>query len=110
MSEDTLEQHGELIARANGGYIGLDYISEGRVADCIADLAAALRAELERVAELEPDARLGKAFRVMRPEGQGYGWLIFKRTYASDAMWDQFIEAWEKAFQAALEAAQKEET
>jgi hypothetical protein len=76
----------------------------------IADLAAALRDERKRVAELEADARLGKAFRVMRPEGQGYGWLIFKRTYASDAMWDQFIEAWEKAFQAALEAAQKEET
>ena len=44
-----LEEHSDLIARAESGYIGLDYVSEGRVADCIADLAAALQAERERV-------------------------------------------------------------
>jgi len=108
MSNNTLEKWASLIA-ATAGWVSTHDEADAK-SDCIQELAAALRAELERVAELEPDARLGKAFRVMRPEGQGYGWLIFKRTYASDAMWDQFIEAWEKAFQAALEAAQKEET
>jgi hypothetical protein len=108
MSNNPLEKWASLIA-ATAGWVSTHDEADAK-SDCIQELAAALRAELERVAELEPDARLGKAFRVMRPEGQGYGWLIFKRTYASDAMWDQFIEAWEKAFQAALEAAQKEET
>jgi hypothetical protein len=42
---NPLEYHAALISRAATGYIDLEHISGGRVADCIDDLAVALRAE-----------------------------------------------------------------
>jgi len=66
MSEDMLVKWASLIAVTSGWTSGHDE-SEAE-SDCIQDLAAALRTEQERVAELEADAKLGRMVREMPVE------------------------------------------
>jgi len=103
---DVLKRHAPLIAVAERGQ------SEGRAhvvgLTCIRDLAAALRTERERVAELEPDAKLGSMVREMPKETHlihsVYGDWWYGRNVRGE-----FGRAAETP-EAALEAARKEET
>ena len=105
MSEDMLVKWASLIAVTSGWTSGHDE-SEAE-SDCIQDLAAALRTEQERVAELEADAKLGQLVRHMRPQDE-----LYPDTDPGVCTWwcrtpAGFFEG--DTPEAALEAARKEE-
>ena len=110
MTEDPLEKHHGLIAVAERGQL------EGHAhmvgLQCIADLAAALRAEREQVAELETDAKLGRMVREMPV----YSLLCHESHWLGEwhAVWPGDNLHYNKQYgptpEAALEAAQKGET
>ena len=129
MSEDVLKEWGKdidsaieyadvltekLVTEPVGDWVIYTQKAEARrcrYLRCIRDIGIALRAERERVAELEPDARLGRMVREMplgamlrhrnRPEG---GWFF---TPDCEHFWT-FCDG--NSPEAALEAAREGET
>ena len=119
MSEDVLKKWATLIA-ATAGWVS-EHDEADAKSDCIQELAAALRAERARVAELEADAKLGRMVDEMPigaglahcdwtwaglgkgewvadwPIGEDRGATVYNRQYGDSA-------------RAAMEAAQKGET
>ena len=109
MSEDPLQKWAPLIA-VTAGWVSSHDEADAK-ADCIQELAAALRAAQVRVAELEADATLGRLVRDMPRnaklghEGQQWGeWY---------AVWPGDNERYNRQYglrpEAALEAARKGE-
>ena len=107
-TEDVLGKHSNVIQVAEEkDYETMANERPSRLVECIADLAAALRAERERVAELEPDAKLGRMVREMPLSAklghEGQQWGEWYATWTSSRRYGPTALA-------ALEAARKEET
>ena len=109
---DVLELYAQEIARAqDAGHCLDDSTTVGEAKSmAIRDLAAALRAERERVAEMEPDAKLGRMVNKMKRRS-----ALYHEAGIDPIIW-QYVD-FESGTQqqgdtakAALEAARKEET
>ena len=123
MSEDVLERYFTEISTAEVQGLPEEMDDSTTVGDAkwmaIRDLAAALRAEQARVAEMEPDAKLGRMVREMSEElGLYRNGPALSNLYADGRVWEtigQWGDLSEMSSErystpeAALEAARKEE-